>query len=198
MVRKQWKGSKKVDDAALDLASKRFHPWRAPGSRPVRPGSLLDLIADDPGRFRYVSIVFVETPTTHAERKAARARFKAKDRNGAQIIDALHDNGMFIGWKKRDLNHLCSTFIEMWMPEDRLVVYGRKVVRLNHATGDVMSRAYWPWIREVVGGSLPTREQIARTDGPMVRRLLDDHHDKVFNADDLASEINKLSMQARS
>jgi hypothetical protein len=193
-----WKASKKVDASALALATKRFRPGRTPGSRSVRPGSLLDLIAADPDRFSDVSIVIGKTPTTQRERDQVRTAVKAKHRKEAKTIDALPDNGMFIGWKKRDLNRWRRTFVELWMPGKRLSVYGREVVYFHASEGAVMSRAYWPSIRQVVGGELPTTAQIAKTDGQMVRQLLDVHGSGLFSANELAAEIERISTQTRS
>jgi hypothetical protein len=80
----------------------------------------------------------------------------------------------------------------------RLSVWGREVVYFHASEGAVMSRAYWPSIRQVVGGELPTTAQIAKTDGQMVRQLLDVHADRLFSANELAAEIERLSTQTRS
>lgn len=100
---------------------------------------------------------------------------------------------MFIGWEKRDLNRWRRTFIDLWMPGKDLYVYGRKVAYFHDAKGVVMSRAYWPSIRKVVGGDLPNAAQIAKTDGPMVRQLLQ-HGDMLYSANELAAEIERLSV----
>ncbi len=192
----QWKASKKVDTSALDLATKRFRPGRTPGSRTVRLGSLLDLIAADPDRFSDVSIVLVKTPATQTERNQARKAVRAAHPDETQTIDALPDNGMFIGWEQRDLNRWRRTFIELWMPGNRLYVYGRKVAYFHDAEGTVMSRAYWPAIGQVVGGELPSPAEIAASDGQMVRQLLDKHGDRLFSAPELAMEIQDLPAQA--
>lgn len=190
----QWKASKKVDTRALDLATKRFRPGRAHGRRPVRTDSLLDLIAVDPDRFSDISIVIVESPTIQADRDQVRAAVKAAYPNETEIIDVLPDSGIFIGWKPRNLNRWRRTFIELWMPGNRLSVYGRRVAYFHDSEGAVMSRAYWPSILQVVGGDLPTVAQIAKTDGKMVRQLLDIHGDWFFSANELAAEIDRLSM----
>ncbi len=103
---------------------------------------------------------------------------------------------MFIGWKKRDLNRWRRTFIELWMPGNRLYVYGRKVAYFHDAEGAVMSRAYWPAIGQVVGGELPSPAEIAASDGQMVLQLLDKHGDRLFSAPELAMEIQDLPAQA--
>ena len=194
----QWKASKKVDASALALATKRFRPGRTPGSRSVRPCSLLDLIAADPDRFSDVSIVIAKIPTTQPERDQVRGAVKAEHRKDAKTIDALPDNGMFIGWEKRDLNRWRRTFIELWMPRQHLSVYGREVVYFHSTEGAVMSRASWRSIRQVVGDELPTMAQIAKTDGQMVRQLLDKHGARLFSANELAAEIERLRTQTRS
>jgi hypothetical protein len=192
----QWNASKKVDAAALDLATERFRPGRAPGSRPLRPGSLLDLIAADPDRFSDVSIVLAESSATQAERDQVREAVRNANPGKTQEIDALPNNGMFIGWGQRDLNCWRHTFIELWMPNNRLSVYGRKVAYFCEPEGAVMSRRYWPSIRQVVGGELPTPAQIAASDGQMVRQLLDQHGNSFFSARDLAMAIQDLPAQA--
>lgn len=192
----RWNASETVDAAALDLATKRFRPGRAPGSRPVRSGSLLDLIAADPDRFSDVSIVLAESSSTQAERDQVRKAVRDANPEEIKAIDALPNNGMFIGWKQRDLNCWRRTFIELWMPKKRLSVYGRKVAYFCDSKGAVMSRTYWPSIRQVVGGELPSPAQIAASDGQMVRQLLDEHGNKLFSASELAMEIQDLPAQA--
>ncbi len=192
----QWKASKKVDTSALDLATKRFQPGRTPGSRTVRPGSLLDLIAVDPDRFSDVSIVLVQVPTTQAERDRVRTAVRDANPNEIEEIVALPNNGMFIGWEPQDLNRWRRTFIELWMPRQRLSVYGRKVAYFCDSEGAVMSRTSWPSIRRVVGGELPSAAQIAASDGQMVRQLLDEHGNRLFSPHELAAEIDNFSVQA--
>jgi hypothetical protein len=189
----QWKASKEIDASALNLATRRFRPGQTPSTRPVRPGSLLDLIAADPDRFSDVSIVLAQTSTTQTERDQARAAIRAAYPEETQAVNALPDNGMFIGWAKRDLNRWRRTFIELWMPRERLSVYGRKVAYFHDSEGIVMSRASWPSIRQVVGGELPTAAQIAKKDGKMVRQLLDKHDNRLFSASELASKIETLT-----
>ncbi len=52
----QWEASTQVDDTALDFATQRFRPGRSLGGFPVRPGSLLDLIAELPRVYRRVKL----------------------------------------------------------------------------------------------------------------------------------------------
>lgn len=82
------------------------------------------------------------------------------------------------------------------MPKKRLSVYGRKVAYFCDSEGAVMSRTYWPSMRQVVGGELPSPAQIAESDGQMVWQLLDIHGNRLFSARDLAMEIQDLPAQA--
>ena len=191
----QWKASKKVDASALALATKRFRPGRAAGNRPVDSRSLLDLIAADPDRFSDISIVLTEIESTQRERNSVRSAVKNANPGEAQNIDALPDDGMFIGWEKRDLSRWRRTFIDLWMPNKRLFVYWRKVAYFCDSKGALMSsRGYWPSIRQVVEGKLPATGEIAQIDGPRVRQLLDQHgHAVLFSARELAVEIDRLS-----
>jgi len=139
-----------------------------------------------------VSIVLTESSSSQAERDLVRATLRDANPREIEAIDTLPNEGMFIGWDTQDLNRWCETFIELWMPNTRLSVYGRRVAYFCDSKGAVMSRSYWPSIRQVVGDELPSQAQIAASDGQMVRQLLDEHGDKLYSSHELAAEIEKL------
>lgn len=188
----QWKASIQIDDAALDLAIQRFRPGRPLGGLPVRPGSLLDLIAADPDRFSDVSIVLTQSYTTQGEREQVRTAVQNANPGNIQEVNALPDNGMFIGWEAQDLSRWHRTFIELWMPNQRLSVYGRQVVYICDAKGAVMSRNSWRSIRKIVGDELPSQAQIAASDAQIVRKLLDERGDRLYSPYELAAEIEQF------
>lgn len=189
----QWEASKQVDETALDLATHRFRPGRSLGDFPVRPGSLLDLIATDPDRFSDISIVLAETPSTQEEREQVRTAVQNANPGNIQEVKALPDNGMFIGWDAQDLNRWKRTFIELWMPPNqRLSVYGRQIVYVCDAEGAVMSRRSWRSIRQVVGDELPSQAEIAVTDAQIVREVLNRRGNKLYSSYELATEIEQF------
>jgi len=186
----QRKASQQVDDAALDLATKLFRPGRTSGSRSVRVGSLLDLIATDPDRFSDMSIVLVKSPTTQTGRDRVRQNVRDAHPSKDSDIAALRDEGIFIGWAQQDLDRWRRTFIELWMPNNRLRVFGRKVAYFDDAEGALMSSSLdWRSLRRVVGDDLPSQDEIARVDGETVRQLLEKHGNRLLTAQELAGEI---------
>ncbi|MCG0996467.1 phospholipase D family protein [Acetobacter indonesiensis] len=185
----QWEASTQVDDTVLDFATQRFRPGRSLGGFPVRPGSLLDLIAADPDRFSDVSIVLAETSSTQEEREQVRTAIQNANPGNIQEVNALPDNGMFIGWETQDLNRWKRTFIELWMPNQRLSVYGRQIVYVCDAEGTVMSRSSWRSISQLVGDELPSQAKIAATDAQIVRKLLNKRGNRLYNSYELAVEI---------
>ncbi|MBB2158392.1 hypothetical protein HLH33_19210 [Gluconacetobacter diazotrophicus] len=193
----QWGASTQVNDAALDLATQRFRPGRSLGGLPMRPGSLLDLIAADPDRFSDVSIVLAQSSSTQEERKQVRTAVQNANPRNIQEINSLPDNGMFIGWEAQELNRWHRTFIELWMPNQRLSVYGRQVVYICDAEGAVMSRSSWRSIRQVVGDELPSQAQIAASDGRIVRTLLDERGNRLYSSYELAAEIEQFRTRRR-
>ncbi|OAG71764.1 hypothetical protein A0J51_03001 [Gluconobacter japonicus] len=188
----QWEASMQVDDTALDLATKRFRPGRSLGDFLVRPGSLLDLIAADPDRFSGVSIVLAQTSSTQEEREQVRTAVQNANPGNIQEVNALPDNGMFMGWEAQDLNRWNRTFIELWMPNQRLSVYGRQIVYACDAEGAVMSRSSWRSIRQIVGDELPSQAEIAATDAQIVRKLLNSRGNRLYSSYELAAEIEQF------
>jgi hypothetical protein len=187
-----WKPSKKVGKEALDLATRRFRPGRMPERRNVRAGSLLDQIAADPDRFAEISIVLVHNPSTSKDRDRSRSAMIAAYPEEEQAILRMPDDGMFIGWNARDLARWRRSFIELWMPRDRLFCSGRRAWYFHDKTGTVMSRRYWPAVRSVVEGDFPDPAQIAVADHKTVRRLLDKHDDVLFTARELAAALDQI------
>jgi len=187
----QWEISKQVDAAALDLAAKRFRPLQAM-LRPVRPGSLLDLLAAEPAQFEDVSIVLTQSQSSDVDRERVRATVKKNNPADSKAVDALPAEGMFIGWTRKDLLRWRRPFIEFWMPKKRLSVFGREVVYFCNSEGGLMSRRSWAAVRQVVNVPLPKPAEISATDGPMIRRLLDKTGGGIFNARELTEEIDRL------
>jgi len=186
-----WSSAKPVDEVALAQADKRFRPVQGLGNRSVRPGSLLDLICDDPSLFADVSIVLTQTESTPEQRDEVRAA-AAEVLDQAVAVKALPDSGIFTGWSRREIRRWRHTFIELWMPKNRLYPYGREVVFSDPKLGAVISRGSWPAVRQAVVGELPNVREIAQNDGPVVRRLLDEREDRLYNAQELAAAIGAL------
>ena len=189
-----WGVAKTVGKSELCIAAKRFRPRTIPGSLQIRPGSLLDLITADPDRFCDVSIVLVKTSQNRKKRNHARAIMASEQPDKAPSIASLPDEGVFYGWSEKDISRWCTIFIEMWMPNDHLFVYWRKIAHKSFKHGIILSKNSRPSVRRIIGGKLPTREEISRTDGTMVQRLLDRQGDRLFSAPELAAEIELLSM----
>ena len=126
-----WKKAEPVDDSAMMLATKRFRSWSAPNRQSVSPASLLGLIAADPNLFSDVSIVIVGTPVPPAVQGEICLTVKENHPEEIETIDSLDGGGIFSGWGKQDLNRWRRVFIELWMPRERLFVYGRKVMYCN-------------------------------------------------------------------
>lgn len=187
-----WKRSRKVGKEALALATKRFRPSGLQGSRPIRVGSLLDQIAADPDRFSEISIVLTHSEAKPKQRARARSAIIAAHPDEEEAITRMPDHGMFIGWDRRDLARWRRSFVEFWMPDDRLHCYGRMASYYHDATGTVMSRKYWPAVQSIVKGGLPDPKAISKVDQQLVRRLLDEYDDVLFTPRELAAAIDRL------
>lgn len=188
----QWEASIQVDDAGLDLATQRFRPGRSLSGLPVRPGSLLDLIAADPDRFSDLSIVLVQSNTTERRREQVRTAVQNANPENIEEVKALPNGGMFIGWDAQALSRWRRTFIELWMPDQRLSVYGRQVVYTCDAEGAIMSRSSWRSIRQIVGDELPRQAQITVSDAQIVRKLLDERGNRLYSPYELAAAIEQF------
>lgn len=188
-----WKRSRKVGKEALALATKRYRPSGMPTNRPIRAGSLLDQIAADPERFSEISIVLTHTEAKPKQRARARSAMIAAYPGEEEAITRTPDDGMFIGWDRRDLARWRRPFIEFWMPDDRLHCYGRLALYYHDTTGTVMSRKYWPAVQSLVDGDLPDPKTISQADQQVVRRLLDEYDDVLFTPHELAAAMDRLA-----
>lgn len=187
-----WGMSKTVGKSALTLASERYKPDRTSNGRSPRPGSLLDLIVLDPDRFSELSIVLTSEESNANQRRRARSAVASAHSDQAEDVASMPDSGMFIGWERRDLSRWRRTFIELWIPMGRLDVYGRKASFFHDGTGTVMSCRYWPAVRSVVKGDLPSPSAISDVDCQEVLLLRDKFGNKLFSARQLADEVGKL------
>jgi hypothetical protein len=188
-----WARSKKVGKEALALATKRYRPSGMPTNRLIRAGSLLDQIAADPDRFSEISIVLTHNEAKPKQRARARSAMIAANPSEGEAIMRMPDDGMFIGWDRRDLARWRRPFVEFWMPDDRLHCYGRMASYYHDATGTVMSRNYWPAVRSVVEGDLPDPKAISKVDQQLVRRLLNEYDDVLFTSRELVAAMDRLA-----
>ncbi len=179
-----------VDEAALVRARRLLRPVANTGrSRPVRPGSLLDMVAARPEAFEDVGFVLASASSTDEERLDARrsARRAGIDR---ETIESTGDHDMFIGWGAEAVLRWPVTFLELWMPKNRLYIYARTVKALDTAAGNVLSRKDLRAVRRLIAGDLPDLRTAERLDAEIVRRLLTDEGLVFRTAAELAAAID--------
>lgn len=195
---KLWLNSKPVDQAALDLAKRRFRAGRLFSERFVQAGSLLDLIAADPDAFDDVSIAFVHTQVSSETKQRTRADIEIKHPESVQEIQNLSDDGIYANWSQSDLDRWRPLFIEFWMPRDILYVNGRRVRFTSVDNGAVMTQRDWVAVRKNVEGKkilehrLPTIEEINEIDRVAARKIKAKYGNRLFTAHELAVALEEL------
>lgn len=190
-----WRQAEQVDAEAVEIAKKRFRPERQPDSHAVRSGSLLDLVVSDPERFSSLSFVLVENSADKNDCHLARETVMADHPEQADRIAGLRASGMFTGWTKGELSRWSTTFIEFWMPRQQLKVFGLRIEYVVDNLGAIMSRRDWTAVKALVACDLPPLAQVALVDGPVIRRLLDQHGNRLFSANELVAAIESLPDQ---
>ena len=164
--------ARQVDEAALDRARRLFRPRvELKGAASPRPGSLLDMVLADPGRFEDVGFVLASTSSTDEERAAARRSAK-KAGVPKEIVDGASDNDLFTGWDEADVLRWPTSFIELWMPRGKLYLWGRTLRGIDPQGGNVIARRDMRSIRRLLPADCPTFEEIARTDVEAVGSLI--------------------------
>lgn len=179
-----------VDEAALVRARRLLRPIANTGrSRPVRPGSLLDMVAARPEAFEGVGFVLASASSSAEERRAARrlARRAGIDR---ETIESTEDHDMFIGWGTATVLRWPVSFFELWMPGDRLHIYARTVKAVDTAAGNVLSRKDLRAVRRLVASPLPDLRAAERLDAEVAGRLLTDEGLMFRTAAEFAAAID--------
>ncbi len=185
--------ARQVDEAALERAGRLFRPRRAPRA-PVagRPGSLLDMIVTEPDRFDGIGFVLASTSSNDEERAAAR-KSAIKAGIDRKLVKETSDNDIFVGWGRKDVLRWPTTFIELWMPKNRLYLYARTTVAMHAAEGNVFTRKSKRAVGSMLPGVLPDFREAERQDAAIVARLLTDDGKVFRTAAEFAAAIEAVT-----
>lgn len=182
-----------VDAAALERASRLYRP-RRPHRAGVtrRPGSLLDMVIAEPDRFDDIGFVLSATSSKKSEfNSARRAAIKVGIDRG--LIMGTRDDDMFIGWDSKDVRRWPTSFIELWMPDDKLHLYARTTSAIDHEKGNVFTKEDQGALSKMLPDDLPGFGEAKRQDAVIVAKILAGG-DKVFRtATEFAAAIEAVT-----
>lgn len=183
-----------IDEVALARASQLFRPQGGTGEpRQMRPGSLLDIVVAHPERFNGIGFVLSSCSSTEKEKLAARKSAK-KIGIDPEIITNTTDHDMFIGWETNQVLSWPVSFIEFWMPNDKLSLYARVVAALDPAAGNVFAKKGKRALRRLVTGDLPDFREAGRQDAATVALLVSEGGRVFRTAAELAAAIEELAV----
>ncbi len=188
-----YEGALQVDETAIETARARFvgrGTYVPP--RPGRPGSLLDMIRLTPERFDSVGFVVASAQSSKRERTAARREAQRAGVATKQTLDAIPEEGMFVGWSPPDVLRWPATFLELWMPRDSLRIYPRTVRVLDPKAGNVFSVRDARAVRQMFPADAPPFASAQRHDAELVRRLRDEGGGLYPTARHLAEALSRL------
>lgn len=191
-------GATIVDTAALADARRRWRPTLGVAGLPVREGSLLDLVRNDPDQFAAIGFVLVRGYTTKREREAARIELKKQSNVKEADVDQWLDDDIYTGWDETEVRRWPASFIEFWLkPRGKLSVCGRQVRFFEPKTGSIFSEENWATIQSQLPPNVPTVEDIERKDALMAAELLGDEYEGLlYSASDLSKALIERSSRA--
>jgi hypothetical protein len=182
------RSAKPIDDAGLAEARRRWLPLSMPSRRPVRDGSLLDRVCQDPGAFDdSLGFVFVSRLSLPEHVEAAFQSAKEQSVN----LEGVSKDSVFSGWPKEDVQRWRMLFIEFWInSKGRLRVFGRGVRGTDPENGFVIGVPCWPAVRKLLPPETPSVKSIELHDVELAKRLLDKGRGVMFqSARDLAEAL---------
>ena len=183
-----------VDEAALDKAARLFRPRRASHAAVAgRHGSLLDMIVADPDRFDGIGFVLASTSSSEEERSAAR-KSAIKAGIDRKLVKDTSDNDMFVGWSRKEVLRWPTTFIELWMPKNRLYLYARTTIAMHAPEGNVFTRKSKRAVGSMLTGGLPDFREAERQDAAIVAKLLTDDGKVFRTASEFAAAIEAVPL----
>jgi hypothetical protein len=187
-----YEGAAQVDEAALERARRLFRPRRqVQAAAPSRPGSLLDMVLADPDAFENVGFVLASTSATEEERADARRSAREAGVEKA-VVDEATDNDLFTDWNETDVLRWPAAFVELWMPREKLHLWGRTLRGIDPAGGNVIAKRDMRAVRSLLPQGCPDFRDAARVDAATVRALLE-HGSAVFrNGRQLAAALHAL------
>lgn len=162
-----------VDDDALARARTAWRP--PPPTIDMRPGSLLDAVRLNPGRFRKLGFFLEKIPLTEPDARIERAASKAvaKSRKERAIIDTCRTNDMFTGLTDAEVRDAPPFFIEFWQPAGKtLRIFARRIEHRDRRNGTLYTSRNAREVSRKVPGGLPPLTAAERSDGEAVRAIL--------------------------
>jgi hypothetical protein len=100
---------------------------------------------------------------------------------------------MFVNWGKKDVLRWPTTFIELWMPKNRLYLYARTTLAMHAAEGNVFTRKSKRAVGSMLLGGLPEFREAERQDAAIVAKLLTDDGKVFRTAAEFAAAIEAVT-----
>lgn len=168
-----YEDAKVIDDSDVCEAERRHRPPQSVMNLPARPGSLLDIVRDDPDSFGPIGFVFGNVQSTREQRDQARENLLRQEGVDATGVKALPDSGIYTNWTEKDLERWQPLFIDFWISSrDKLYVSGRRVYRPVWENGSVFTNADWRAIRPHLPRRAPERTVIETEDLSIADELI--------------------------
>lgn len=185
-----FKSAHQIGDDELTFAKASFQP-RRPTLKIPRARSLLEIVCAAPERFAGVGFVFVKKPVPREDHVAIVEG--AKDIIGEKFSStAANSLEVFSGWREEDVKRWPGSFIEFWMPRDRLTIIPCSLeARVPKRGGIVSLISDWKSFKNKF--PLPTKSFAQETDAALTKKILDKCGSRLFvNGAELAQIVNKL------
>lgn len=191
---KLWENSKRVDESAINIASQKFNKTRSFKPRPVRPGSLLDLIASEPENFSEVSIVITGEVMSKERQDEILSEAASKFSESDPEIKNTPRRELFDGLEEEDISGFRNVFVGLHMPGNRLSVRYTRVKYFDYKKGWIISDGgRYKEFKNLVKTRLPSIKEIEKADQEMVQKILEKNDEGgIFSALELAEIIRSL------
>ena len=151
------------------------------------------MIVADPDRFDGIGFVLASTSSSEEERSAAR-KSAIKAGIDRKLVKDTSDNDMFVGWSRKEVLRWPTTFIELWMPKNRLYLYARTTIAMHAPEGNVFTRKSKRAVGSMLTGGLPDFREAERQDAAIVAKLLTDDGKVFRTASEFAAAIEAVPL----
>lgn len=185
-------GADKVDDRVLEWARKVWCPPVTDGTllKAPRPGSLLDAVRAAPEKFAGIGFVFVSRPNGAEDLASAVAAAQAK----GSAVDSWDTKHAFTGWDSDNVDIWPTTFMEFWIPREKLTIVGHLAQLHLPDEGTVLAATGWKQIAKIINEPLPTKAAIEKSDATLAKLILGKESGVLFaDARALAQRMAELA-----
>jgi hypothetical protein len=206
---KTYEVSTVIDEDALEIAKARWADTREQRSVAIRAkmvssspraNSLLDIVRNDPSKFKGIGFVFVSGSVSSEDAELVRKAIAAEHSDERKKILNWQQRDTFTWDDKRVIRMWPYLFFEFYMPKDTLRVFARKVEYRSEACLAVLTSRDLSAIKEQVEqveGTMPKLGSVGQVDAELARRILGDEEAAFFdNADDLLKRLDEVEYES--